>query len=89
MLKYIVLWTVLQSFSVPCPQPQPFTDEYGVYHPVTAITLQACSESKTTPMSKEFTSLEEAEKFIEEGKKRSRPYDAQFIGWEIREEVGP
>jgi hypothetical protein len=65
-MKWIVFWVALSINPGPCPQPEPFTDEYGIYHAGYYMqTSQACFETKKNNMSKEFDSLEAAQAFVD------------------------
>ena len=90
MTIFVVLWTVLQFVLVPCVPPGPHIDEYGIEQHNDVINAVACHKIKETAMRKEFTTREAAEKFIEDGKKKSDENiypQARLKGWEIREEV--
>ena len=71
MVKYIVLWAVVNSWIVPCDfGPITSYDEYGQRHDRNSMTLQVCYDSETVQMEKKFVLYEEAVIFIDGGKKR-------------------
>lgn len=67
MIKYIVTWLVINSYSVPCPVQPPIEDEYGrVTQPSMQLAI-VCYKSDTTFKTKEFVSRKEAIEFIKKG----------------------
>lgn len=68
-MKWIVMWVVLTSYSVPCNNPSPSPDAYGRLPSTISMTLMACAETIETSHQKEFDSESEARKFIEDAPK--------------------
>ena len=71
MIKILLTWIVVSSFSTPCPQRECVPNEYGMGcdDNVTVTLAIGCYNTHTTPMSKEFASMEEAQKFIDNAPK--------------------
>ena len=92
MVKYLVIWTVINSWIVPCDHgPDVWYDEYGRRHESQAVTLELCWDSEEIQKEREFDTLEEAQEFIEEGKKSCEgKYDCPLKDWQlITKEVMP
>ena len=68
-MNWIVLWTIITVFSIPCPQPEPRVDEYGIVHYSSSINAVLCTDKSTKEMSKTFATEEEALAFIENAPK--------------------
>jgi hypothetical protein len=87
MIKWVVLWTVINYFPISCPQPAPVPDEYGrdgFYS--STMTLQMCYDIAYKERSKEFDSLLAAEEFIDGAKKvANERWDSQLSGFRIQE----
>ena len=64
MIKYIVVWIVLNSFLVPCDFEPLGPDEYGRESSVYVVPAIACYGSTETKMEKWFNSFEEAHEFM-------------------------
>jgi len=88
VIAYIVTYLIIQSFTIPCPQPGPTVDKFGRVYENTMVTLQLCYATKMTPMEKKFTTFEEATAFIkdmrEENSKAILGTDGHFVGIEMR-----
>ena len=63
MIEWLVTWTLIQTFMVGCPIPEPLVDEYGRVQQIYTRNLNICYDSTIQKMTKRFTSLEGAEKF--------------------------
>jgi hypothetical protein len=79
-MKWIVLWTVINSFLTPCKFPDPVADQFGRIPSVIATPAIACYDTTEKKMTKEFYLYEDAVKFMEEGKKQSG-----LIDWNLYE----
>jgi len=71
MIEYIVTWTVVNMIVISCPQVNQPENEYGFSSPYYTSTLRLCYEKSSKKMEKIFNTLDDAKKFIEEGKKIS------------------
>lgn len=78
-MNWIVTWVIVTSFSVACPQPERVADNFGITQPLSHYNLLACWDTDKQPMKREFSTREEAEVFIEQGKKKY-PQDKIFGG---------
>ena len=72
---WIVFWVLTQVLPMGCPQP---VDPYGRTSQVQ--NLVACFSTSTITKEKHFFTKEEAEKFMEEGKK----FCTECSGWELQ-----
>ncbi len=68
---FLVTWTVVHIWSVPCPcNPAFSTDEYGIERVNPCLTqLVACFDHKEVKMERYFETKESALVFIEKGEK--------------------
>ncbi|MHC4752416.1 MAG: hypothetical protein ACYTFW_21395, partial [Planctomycetota bacterium] len=65
----VVVWFVLNSWVVPCPDPADTVDEFGREFQTLVTTTQACWDSESKRMSKEFDSRINAELFMARAKR--------------------
>lgn len=75
VLTFIVKWVAVETHLTACPQPAPYTDEYGITHyPMNQNSL-ACYVDRKKPMEKRFETEEEADKFI-----KGMPINETYFG---------
>ena len=80
-MKWLVMYIIAQLVYIPCPHGEPTPDKFGRveqngYYVQTAVL---CSETKRTPMQKEFSSLEEAQKFVDEMEAENKKLKGQIV----------
>ena len=69
MIKFIVVWTVINSFMVPCASnPSSGYDEYGQYWENGVSSLEICYDTKVLEMSKEFNHHAQATYFLDKAR---------------------
>lgn len=96
MLKYLVVWWIIESFAVPCPQSRLIADEFGRTFQQDTLTLALCYESRRTAMQREFPTRAEAEAFVARGQREIKKmeqtiliYDGNSLRPDLRHCIGP
>jgi hypothetical protein len=88
MIKYLVIWTVINSWMVPCDHgPMSGIDEYGRRWESYVTTLEVCYDSEQHQEQREFDSYEEALAFKEKGEKSCEDdiFGCSLSNWIIKE----
>ena len=70
-MKWLVVWFWLNTFVVPCPQPNIFPDKFGRIPEINSYTLQACYKTERIRKERVFNTKKEAEDFVKEGQKEN------------------
>ena len=88
---WLVSWIAVSVFSVPCPQPGPYIDEFGVVRDQNMMTLQMCYDSNKKEMQREFDTLDEAVEFVKGGvdKYGGKGFTSRAEGWRIEAVPAP
>ena len=89
-MNWIVTWVIFTMFVVSCPDKPSESDEFGVTQPSFMVSTMACYDTEKKSMSREFATREEAEAFIERGKKAypnspSRMNESWATDWKLLE----
>ena len=90
-MKWIVFWIAFSMHNVPCETSGPFVDEYGIVHGDNVTLSIACFKTDRKNMSKIFDTLEEAQAFVDRGKKECGGFkyiQGSCDEFEIRQLVG-
>ena len=91
MIKWLVLWTVVNMWMNPCDHgPMSGYDEYGRRWEQHVVTLEMCYDHEILHKEKYFDTYEEALAFVETGKAKSETWstiEGQLRNWEIKKVI--
>ena len=84
-MKWMVLWTVVNTFMVACPKPPPPVSDYGIEYQSNASTLEMCFDYTEKQLRKEFASFQEASEFVRKGTNECRDtFRCAIEDWKIQ-----
>lgn len=71
-MLYIVKWIIITYYSVACPHPKPYSDEFGIRHESNITTMLACYETEKEFKQKTFDNRDSAFAFYKRALRRSK-----------------